>query len=130
MAISGGSTTASNGNPQATQYVFDKTGHQTDVKNLATGDDWKTGYNLLGQATSKTDPDAGTTTIAYDAAGNITQTTDARGKTISYTYDALNRKTGEYAATVAAQAPANQLASWVYDNSNNASPGWPTRSGS
>ena len=120
VAISGGSTTASNGNPQATQYVFDKTGHQTDVKSLATGDDWHTGYNLLGQATSKTDPDAGTSTIAYDPAGNVTQTTDARGKTISFTYDALNRKTGQYAATVSGQAPANQMASWVYDNSDNA----------
>lgn len=120
VAISGGSTTASNGNPQATQYVFDKTGHQTDVKSLATGDDWHTGYNLLGQATSKTDPDAGTSTIAYDPAGNIAQTTDARNKTISFTYDVLNRKTGQYAAAVADQAPANQMASWVYDNSDNA----------
>ncbi|GLY86076.1 RHS repeat-associated core domain-containing protein [Actinoallomurus iriomotensis] len=120
VAISGGSTTASNGNPQATQYVFDKTGHQTDVKSLATSDDWKTGYNLLGEATSKTDPDAGTSTIAYDPAGNITQTTDARGKTISFTYDGLNRKTGQYAATVSSQSPANQMASWVYDNSDNA----------
>ncbi|MCO5974830.1 RHS repeat domain-containing protein [Actinoallomurus soli] len=120
VAISGGSTTASTGNPQATQYVFDKTGHQTDVKNLATGDDWHTGYDLLGQATSKTDPDAGTSTITYDAAGNIAQSTDARGKTLSFTYDALGRKTGEYAAAVANQASSNQLASWVYDNADNA----------
>ena len=120
VAISGGSTTASNGNPQATQYIFDKTGHQTDVKSLATGDAWKTGYDLLGQVTSKTDPDAGGSSIAYDAAGNITQTTDARTKSLSFTYDKLNRKTGEYAATTANQAPANQMASWVYDNSDNA----------
>ncbi len=32
----------------------------------------------------------------------------------------MNRKTGEYTAPVTGQAPANQLASWVYDNANNA----------
>ena len=53
----------------------------------------------------------------------MVQTTDARGKTISYTYDALNRKTGEYDAPVGSQSASNQLASWVYDNSNNAVPG-------
>ncbi|NUP43860.1 MAG: RHS repeat-associated core domain-containing protein, partial [Streptomyces sp.] len=123
VGVSGGSTTASNGNPQATQYLFDAAGHRTDVRNLATGDDWHTGYDLLGQATSRHDPDAGTSTVAYDAAGNVTQTTDARGRTLSFTYDALNRRTGQYAAPVAGQAPANQVASWVYDNSDNAVPG-------
>ncbi|WP_263984054.1 RHS repeat-associated core domain-containing protein [Streptomyces sp. HPF1205] len=121
--ISGGSTTAANGRPQAIQYLFDAAGNQSDVKNLATGDDWHTDHNLLGQATTKRDPDAGTSTVAYDAAGNVIQTTDARGRTLSFTYDALNRKTGQYAAPVAGQAPANQVASWVYDNSDNAVPG-------
>ncbi|GAA4617171.1 RHS repeat-associated core domain-containing protein [Actinoallomurus liliacearum] len=119
VTITGGSTTASSGNPQATQYIFNSVGRQTDVKNLATGDDWHTDYNLLGQAITKQDPDAGTSTIAYDVAGNITQTTDARGKTISFTYDPLGRKTGEYAAALPDQASSNQLASWVYDNSDN-----------
>lgn len=123
VTVSGGSTTSSNGNPQATAYLFDAAGRQTDVKSLATGDDWHTDYNLLGQATTKNDPDAGTSTVAYDNGGNVVQTTDARGKTASFTYDALGRRTGEYDAPAAAQAPANQVSSWVYDNSDGAVPG-------
>ncbi|MBW8706975.1 tRNA nuclease WapA [Streptomyces sp. MBT84] len=59
--------------------------------------------------------------MLYDSAGNLTQTTDSRGKNVSYTYDVLNRKTGQYASTVAAQAPGasgNQTAAWTYDNDN------------
>ncbi|TFV30078.1 hypothetical protein E4K10_47630 [Streptomyces sp. T1317-0309] len=59
--------------------------------------------------------------MLYDTAGNLTQTTDSRGKTVSYTYDVLNRKTGQYASTVAAQTPGasgNQTAAWTYDNDN------------
>jgi RHS repeat-associated protein len=58
--------------------------------------------------------------MVYDANGNLTQATGSRSNTISYSYDALNRKTGQYDAPLAAQSTANQLASWVYDNSNNA----------
>ncbi len=112
--------TITGGTTQATDYVFNNTGQQTDVKDATTGADWNTGYNLLGQAVSKNDPDAGASTMSYDAAGNLTQTTNALNKTISYTYDALNRKTGEYDAPANAQTSANQIASWVYDNSNNA----------
>ncbi|HSZ31648.1 MAG TPA: RHS repeat-associated core domain-containing protein, partial [Pseudonocardiaceae bacterium] len=65
----------------------------------------------------------GTTSLVYDGNGNVTQTTDARGDTISYTYDALNRKTGEYDSAVGSQSSSNELASWTYDNSNNAVPG-------
>ncbi|HEV3172904.1 MAG TPA: RHS repeat-associated core domain-containing protein [Actinocrinis sp.] len=113
--------TITGGTTQATDYVFDNVGQQTDVKDATTGADWNTSYDLLGQAVASNDPDAGATTgITYDFAGNLTQSTDARGKTLSYTYDALNRKTGQYDAPVASQSSANQLASWVYDNSNNA----------
>jgi RHS repeat-associated protein len=79
-------------------------------------------YNLLGQKVSQSDPDGGTTTYGYDANGNLTSTTDARGKTVDYTYDALNRKTAEYAGSV---APANELASWTYDTLEK---GYPTSS--
>ncbi|WP_433236036.1 RHS repeat-associated core domain-containing protein [Actinomadura nitritigenes] len=120
VTVSGGSTASSNGGTQGTSYLFDKTGHQSDVKSLATGDDWNTSYNLLGQIVQKKDPDAGTATIQYDAGGNVTETTDGRGKTISFTYDALGRKTAEYDAPTSGQAPDNQLASWVYDNSDGA----------
>jgi RHS repeat-associated protein len=110
----------SGGTSQATQYLFNNVGQQTDVKDVTTGEDWNTGYNLLGQATSKKDPDAGTSTMRYDDAGNLIESTDSRGKTISLTYDPLNRKTGQYDAPVSGQSPSNQLASWVYDNANNA----------
>jgi RHS repeat-associated protein len=106
-SLTGGSTLA-------TVTKYNRRNEVSDVVDPA-GDNWSTGYNLLGQVTSKHDPDAGTSTMAYDAAGNLTATTDAKGNTTSYVYDALNRKTGEFDASVAGQAPANQLASWTYD---------------
>ncbi|MGI5146828.1 polymorphic toxin-type HINT domain-containing protein [Plantactinospora sp. CA-294935] len=109
--VTGGTTTTSS-------YGYDARGNQSTVTDAA-GNVWTSTYNLLGQVVSKSDPDAGTGTMSYDANDNLQQTTDARGKTLSFTYDALNRKTGEYAATLTNQAPANQRAKWVYDNSNN-----------
>ena len=111
VAITGGTT-------QATGYSYNHRGELSDIKDAATGEDWGKTYNLLGQVTGTTAPDAGATTMTYDPNGNLASTTDARGKTISYTYDALNRKTGEYDGPSSASP---QLASWVYDNSNNVS---------
>jgi RHS repeat-associated protein len=111
-SLTGGTTTA-------TTYGYDGHGNQATVTDAQTHT-WTSTFNLLGQATSKADPDAGTSTLAYDNNANLTQATDSRGKTVSYTYDPLNRKTGRYAATVAAQSASNMLASWVYDNSNTA----------
>lgn len=76
--------------------------------------DWGTTYNLLGEVTGTSGPDTGNTSMSYDAGGNLTSTTDADGHTISYAYDALSRKTAEYDG-----ATSPQIASWVYDNSNN-----------
>ncbi|WP_380282172.1 RHS repeat-associated core domain-containing protein [Kitasatospora purpeofusca] len=112
-----GDFTISGGTSQAITYGFD--GHRRQNTVTADGSTWTTTYNLLGQVTSRNDPDAGTTTNQYDAVGNLVQTTDARGKSVSTTYDALNRRTGTYAATLAAKSTANRLASWVYDNDNN-----------
>jgi RHS repeat-associated protein len=61
--------------------------------------------------------------MIYDGNGNLLQSTDARGVikgVVSWTYDALNRKTAEYAAVTGGQSSTNKLASWTYDNSNNA----------
>ena len=119
----GGFTTVSitGGTTQATDYLFNNIGDQTDVKDATSGEDWNTGYNMIGEAVAKNDPDAGASAMSYDAAGELIQTTDARGKTISYTYDALGRKTGEYDAPASPTPPASsELASWVYDNSNGA----------
>ena len=109
----------SGGAYNATKYGYDGHGNQATITD-ASSHTWTSTYNLLGQVTTKADPDAGTSTLAYDPNGNPVQSTDARGKTISYTYDALNRKTGEYDAPVGSQSSSNMLNSWVYDNSNNA----------
>jgi RHS repeat-associated protein len=108
FTVSGGTTTA-------TLYGFDSRGNQNSVTD-AGASTRTTVFNLLGQATSVTDPDTGETTMVNDANGNLLQSTDHRGKVVSYVYDALNRKTAEYFAPSAAQSPANQRASWVYDN--------------
>jgi RHS repeat-associated protein len=107
------------GSYQATAYGYDGHGNQDSVTDAA-GDTWTTTYNLLGEATQKTDPVSGTTSMSYDPDGNLIQSTDARGDTISWTYDALGRPTAEYDAPVSGQASANELDSWVYDNSNGA----------
>ncbi|MEZ5451631.1 MAG: hypothetical protein R3E93_02250 [Thiothrix sp.] len=49
--------------------------------------------NGLGETTTETSPDQGTTTYAYDSAGNTQLATDARGQYSLYYYDALNRVT-------------------------------------
>ncbi|WBB96725.1 RHS repeat-associated core domain-containing protein [Solwaraspora sp. WMMA2080] len=114
--------TVTGGTPVTSTYGYDGHGNQHRVTDT-DGNMWTSTYNLLGQVTARTDPDAGTTTgMTYDGNGNLLQSTDSRGRTTSHTYDALNRKTGRYAATIASQTPANQLASWVYDNANNAIP--------
>ncbi|MEV6505838.1 RHS repeat-associated core domain-containing protein [Streptomyces sp. NPDC051642] len=115
------------GTRTATTYGFDGHNQQsttTDAKNQV----WTSTYDLAGEVVSKTDPTAGTTSaMTYDADGNLLQAQDSRGQYVSYTYDALDRKTGQYAASTAGQAaytstssPGNQTAAWVYDNSNTA----------
>ncbi|MEU6220932.1 polymorphic toxin-type HINT domain-containing protein [Streptomyces sp. NPDC047022] len=106
------------GTTQPTAYGFDGHGNQNTV--TAGGSTWSSTYDLLGHVTAKSDPDAGKSSMLYDNNGNVTQSTDSRNKTISFTYDALNRKTGEYDAAATAQSSSNELASWVYDNSDNA----------
>jgi RHS repeat-associated protein len=117
----GGFTTVglTGGSSQATSYTFNAQGraYQTVDPN---GETWTTNYNYLGQVSTNTDPDSGTSgTTLYDAAGNKIQTTDSAGKTLSYTYDALGRQTAQYSAAVASQASSNQVSSSTYDNSNN-----------
>jgi RHS repeat-associated protein len=116
-SLTGGTTTA-------TTYGYDGHGNQATTTDPA-GNEWTSTYNLLGQITSRKDPDAGTSTSSYDSAGNLTQATDARGQSTSFTYDVLGRKTASYASTTAEQVAfgdtgANQTAKWVYDNSDTA----------
>ncbi|MEV4826679.1 RHS repeat-associated core domain-containing protein [Micromonospora sp. NPDC049274] len=112
-----GTFTVTGGTATVSKYGYDERGNQSTLTD-ASNNVWTSTYNLLGQVVAKSDPDAGSSSMSYDANGNLAQSTDGRGKTLSFTYDALNRKTGEYASTVANQSSANQRASWVYDNSN------------
>jgi RHS repeat-associated protein len=110
VAISGGTT-------QATDYSYNTRGELGTITAGASGQQWTKSYNLLGQVTGMTDPDGGASTMAYDDNDNLTSSTGADGHTISYSYDALNRKTGEYDGPNSSSPP---IATWAYDNSNNA----------
>jgi RHS repeat-associated protein len=115
----------SGGTPDATTYAYDAQGEQDTT--MSGGDSWTETYNLLGQETQSADPSGGTTTMTYDPDGNLLQSQDADGSYLSWTYDQLGRKTAEYAAPssgqvnyTSASSPGNQMASWVYDNANDA----------
>lgn len=100
-----------------------------DNQNLTTSTS-----NLAGRTLVSNDPNAGTSTFAYDPNGNIIRTVDAAGNTINTTYDALNRPIRRWSGTdpwpadppnpndaagLAALAP--RLASWTYDGAGGAS---------
>ena len=109
--------TLTGGASQATTYSYETRGWLSGMKDVSTGEQWTRTYNLLGQEITATDPNSGTTSMSYDADGNLTAATDALHHTITYTYDPLSRKTGEYDGPSTASP---QIASWTYDNSNNA----------
>ncbi len=108
VAITGGAT-------QATTDAYNVRGENSDVR--SAGEDWHTNYNLLGETTSSSNPNSGTTSETYDNDGNVAAATDAKGATVSFSYDALNRKTGEFDGTSSASPPID---TYAYDNSNNA----------
>ncbi|MEU2334794.1 ricin-type beta-trefoil lectin domain protein [Streptomyces sp. NPDC013172] len=109
-----------------TKYTYTPAGQIDTIKDNA-GNTWSYHYNLLGQKTSQTDPNTGTTSYdQYDVAGNLQQTTDPRGQVLSYSYDWDNRPTAEYkGAWSATPDPTKELASWVYDT---LAKGYPTSS--
>jgi RHS repeat-associated protein len=98
-----------------TSYHFDGHGLQDSVTDDA-GDTWTTGYNLLGQAVTKTDPVVGKTTSSYDGVGNLTETVDSTGHAVSYGYDSINRKTDQWAASIATRTDADKTGHWDYDD--------------
>ncbi len=99
-----------------TGYTYYPTGQLHTVTDTA-GNQWSYTYNLLGEETSQTDPNAGTTTFdKYDADGDVLQSTDPRGQATSYTYDWDDRAVASYAAAWSATPSAStQLTSTVYD---------------
>ena len=119
-----GTFSISGGGTNTTTYAYNSQGEQDSV--TSGGASWAQQYNLLGQETQSTDPDAGTTASQHDADGNVLQSEDAEGSYVSYTYDQMGRKTAQYAAPsggqvnyTSASSPGNETASWVYDNANN-----------
>ena len=108
------------GTSQATTYAYEARGWLSVIKDVPTGEQWTRTYNSLGEALTTTTPNAGTTTMSYDPDGNLISATDQLGHTITYTYDPLSRRTGEFDGTSANSPP---IATWTYDNSNNAMPG-------
>lgn len=80
------------GTPTVTGFTYDLGDNLTgvtDPRGLVTS------YTPsgLGDVTTQTSPDTGTSRYTYDGRGNLLTATDARGKVTTYTYDALNRLT-------------------------------------
>jgi RHS repeat-associated protein len=79
--------------------------------------------NMAGQTIKTVDPNAGATTVAYDANGNTTSTTtkptSATENLVCTSYDILNRPTLRWSksgcAAPSATENALKLASWTYD---------------
>jgi len=98
-----------------TAYTYYPSG-QLDTITDAAGNKWSYAYDLAGDQTSQTTPDAGTTTSTYDPNGNLLSATNADGESIAYHYDSNGRKDYECAGTTASSTcGASMLASWVYD---------------
>jgi len=100
-----------------TKYTYTPAGQVKTITDTA-GNTWSYTYNLLGQTTSQSDPNAGTSTFnKYDVDGNLLQSTDGRGQQLGYTYDWDSRPTAEYDLTKSAiESASNELASWTYDS--------------
>jgi RHS repeat-associated protein len=99
----------------ATAYTYNAAGKLATITDAAKNP-WSYAYNLLGDQTSQTTPDTGTTTTSYDPAQLVLSVTDARGKTTSWSYDADGRKTAKYDTTGgAAKSASDEIASWSYD---------------
>jgi len=99
----------------ATGYTYNAAGKLATITDDA-GNKWSYTYDLLGDQTSATSPDTGTTTTSYDPAQRVLSVTDDRGKATSYAYDYDGRKTAEYDTTGGApESSATELASWTWD---------------
>ncbi|MBP2322202.1 RHS repeat-associated protein [Kibdelosporangium banguiense] len=98
------------GGYDATVFTYTKAGKLETVTD-PSGAFWRNGYNLLGQQTTREDPETGTSVMTYDAAGQLATIRDSRGSTIAYDYDTLGRKTGKFVG----QIGGTKLAEWTYD---------------
>ena len=80
----------------------------TDPRNLVT----LYTNNGLGNQSTLTSPDTGTTQRSYDLGGNVVRSTDARNQTTAYTYDVLNRLT---TVTYGSGTPTAVTTTFQYD---------------
>ncbi|MFI6864544.1 polymorphic toxin-type HINT domain-containing protein [Streptomyces sp. NPDC050421] len=96
---------------EKTTRSYDMAGQLTKVVEPSGRNSWTYGYDLRGRQTTTTDPDKGTTTLAYGSDGRLQTSTDARGVTLATTYDVLGRKTSLRKDSVAGA----KLAEWAYD---------------
>lgn len=95
-----------------TTYGYNAQGEELWRKDAA-GNQWTFTYDLLGRPVKTTDPDAGTTTTAYDDTKNLVTATDARGKSATTVVDLLGRTTATYEGT--SVDPAKQVGASTYD---------------
>ncbi|MBO1332570.1 polymorphic toxin-type HINT domain-containing protein [Streptomyces sp. VRA16 Mangrove soil] len=102
------------GEYDSTVHSYDTAGRVVRRKD-SSGNEWRSTYDLLGQQTSSTDPDAGTSRTTYDAGGRVATTSDARDRSTSYTYDLLGRRTAAYDGTSTSDATKKTL-EWTYDS--------------
>lgn len=72
-------------------YVYNSMGKPVEIN--CEGSKTLVEYDAVGNKTSMTDPDAGTTTYEYAADGKLLKQTDARGIVTTNTYDELERLT-------------------------------------
>ena len=100
-----------------TSYSYLPSGAMKSMTDAA-GNSWGWTHDVLGNVTSATDPDTGTTTTIYDAVNRAASTTDARHTTLAYTYDALDRRTAEYSGSTSGA----KLAAWTYDTISKGQP--------
>ncbi|MFG2605745.1 RHS repeat-associated core domain-containing protein [Streptomyces sp. NPDC048514] len=94
-----------------TSYLYTRSGQLktiTDTKGNVT----TYGYNWAGDRTSVTDPDAGSSSTAYDENGKVS-TSVSNGTTLTYTYDHLQRQKTLSKTTTQG---STLLSRWDYDS--------------
>ncbi|MFB6808696.1 polymorphic toxin-type HINT domain-containing protein [Streptomyces sp. NPDC056387] len=98
---------------------YDETTYETNAQGQelrrkdSAGNEWTFAYDLLGRLVNTTDPDAGTSTTAYDDSKNLTTVTDGRNKSATTVTDLLGRTVAAYEGKTV--DPAKQVSGFTYD---------------
>ncbi|MFG2054323.1 RHS repeat-associated core domain-containing protein [Micromonospora sp. NPDC048930] len=102
---------APTGGYDATRYTYTPDGENVATVTDPAGNVWRSSYDLRGRKVRQEDPDAGTTTYAYDDEDHLLSVTSAAGRTVAYTYDALGRRT----STRQGSQTGPKLSEWTFD---------------